>query len=240
LTSTSTSDSTATAGTSAGPDTEGADTPSCVGHGPDLVACYHFPKDSPGTLIDGSLYGHHGLLKEADLVASPFDVGAEHGEASDIRYLDGVDAAEPLDFADGRATLLTAVRLNAYAPQGLRSAVLDKGGQYSLFIFDTGDIRCQFGNFADNTGVKVPLDEWTHIACVFDATEIRVYVNGEEAAVFSHETALNQGPDNDLVIAADSPDLDARLHGAIDNVELWAAALSPEMICGRAGPLCAP
>lgn len=234
-----------TALTTSGPatesgETEGVDGPVCGGQGPQLVACYHFPAGSPESLVDSSIYAHHGILGDVELVTSPFGVGADHGATSDIRLPDLVDEAEPLDFVDDQLSILMAVRLSAYAPKDARSAVLDKGGQYSVFIWDTGDIRCQFGDFSLVTGVKVPLDEWTHIGCVFDGESVRVYLNGEEAAFFEHKTSLNQGPDNDLVIAADSPDLDARLEGAIDNVELWSVALSPELLCERAGPLCAP
>jgi len=227
--------------TSTGEPTGGLKGPDCAGHGDALVACYHFPIAAPeGVLVDGSSYAHQGVLTDASLVASPLGVGVENMAESVIHYGDdGKDVDEPLDFPGNHLSMLVAVRLNAFAPKDMRAAVLDKGGQYSIFIWDTGDIRCQVGDFVEKTGVLVSLGEWTHIGCVFDGRSIRVFLNGEEVENFSQVTSLSSDANNDLVLAADSPDLDARFAGAIDNVELWNVALGEDVVCARAGPLCA-
>ncbi|MCA9660387.1 MAG: LamG domain-containing protein [Myxococcales bacterium] len=246
ITTTSTSTGTTTTSTSTSTSTgePTTDTGEPMGvdcfQGADLIACYDFPADgADGVLVDGSMYGHHGAMSSVDLVASApgFDKAAQQTGDSYMRRDDLAPNDDLFDVA-GSIALLAIVRLDALPAAGQRFGVVDKNGQYSVFIADDGDVRCQFGSFIDPSGVKVPVGAWTHIGCAFDGAEVRVYLNGALKSSFAVDTALNVGNPEPLVIGGDSPGPKDQLLGALDNLEIWRTSLDDLAICARAGPLC--
>ncbi|MEZ4384712.1 MAG: LamG domain-containing protein [Nannocystaceae bacterium] len=247
-TSTSTSDTTGSTSSSSTTATDTGEPTTDTGEpmgvdcfqGADLIACYDFPPDgADGVLVDGSMYGHHGVMSAVELVDSApgFAKAAQHGELSYMRRDDLVVDADPFDVPESIA-LLALVRLDALPAAGQRFGVIDKNGQYSVFIADDGDLRCQFGAFAEPSGVKLSVGAWTHVGCAFDGAVVRVYQDGALKASFAAETALNVGNPEPLVVGGDSPGPGDPLVGAVDNVELWRSSLDDLAICARAGPLC--
>jgi hypothetical protein len=208
--------------------------------GADLIACYDFPADGAlGVLVDGSMYGHHGVMSSVALVDSTPGFG-KAAQQTGVSYMRRDDLAPNDDLFDigGSIALLAIVRLDALPAAGERFGVVDKNGQYSVFIADDGDVRCQFGDFIDPSGVKLPVGVWTHVGCSFDGAAVRVYLNGALKASSPAETALNVGNQEPLVIGGDSPGPEDPLLGALDNVEIWRTSLDDLAICARAGPLC--
>ena len=71
---------------------------------------------------------------------------------------------------------------NAYPAVVRRNTNAAASSQYNLAVTDQGEAHCNIGNFVGPVGGTVVLNEWTHLACVYDRVAARVYVNGEEVA----------------------------------------------------------
>lgn len=82
------------------------------------------------------------------------------------------------------------------------------------------------------TGVNLPLDAWTHIAYVVDDGSITVYVDGErrfQGTGFPDVLTTDAG-----VFAVGVNWWDAPFRGDVDELSVWASALSPDDVSGLA------
>jgi len=84
-----------------------------------------------------------------------------------------------------------------------------------------------FNNWNTHTSVFVstPLNEWHHVATVFDGSTLRFYYDG--APVDTLALALSIAEDSrDLTIGADTPGYLEIFYGKMDDVRLYSRALS--------------
>lgn len=223
---------------SSGSDGTGGPAPITCPPDPTLVGCYHFPVGELDKLVDGSPHGNDGEMTIDGLTPAPpaFEVAAALGPTSALLVHEtGVNDALDLTTA---ITMTALVYLAELPPAGARVGVLDKDGQYSLFVHSDGDLRCQVADFIEPTGVTLPVGAWVHVACSFDGATIRVYLDGVEAAAIPKAGVLQSVDLGDLVLGGNSPLPDERMIGALDAVEIWSVPLAPASICERAGPAC--
>ena len=84
-------------------------------------------------------------------------------------------------------------------------------------------------NFVGPVGGTVVLNEWTHLACVYDRVAARVYVNGEEVAA---APATQPIPASSLPLGIGRVEsLTSRnFDGLIDEVEIFNRALTEDEI----------
>ncbi|MGM5480079.1 MAG: DUF2341 domain-containing protein [Nanobdellota archaeon] len=96
------------------------------------------------------------------------------------------------------------------------------------FAVDTSEGR-QFINQAPPGGINQ--GEWYHVAGVYDGSNIRLYVNGEEIDSGSHSGTVNPST-SDLYVGARYVygSTDREFNGSIDEVKYWNRSLSPEEI----------
>ena len=180
-----------------------------------------------------------GTWTTKTLGAPGFGVAALVGPATRMTVMeDGQTDDLDVPFA---ITFMAAVRLDE-PPAGTRVGVLDKEGQYSIFIGADGKLSCQVA------GIKLPgpvisVGVWTHLACSYEGMNVRMVVNGQlitsvlnVAPILQNEGALELGGNSPGV---NNVGLD-RMTGALDAVEIWSRVLLPEEICVRAGVLCEP
>lgn len=240
-TSGSTTSASATDGSSSG--SGGGEDPavSCAAD-VDLAACYHFPAGETEVLVDATPEPEDGVISKLvklDVSAPGFGVAALVGPATRMTVMeDGQTDDLDVPFA---ITFMAAVRLDE-PPAGTRVGVLDKEGQYSIFIGADGKLSCQVA------GIKLPgpvisVGVWTHLACSYEGMNVRMVVNGQlitsvlnVAPILQNEGALELGGNSPGV---NNVGLD-RMTGALDAVEIWSRVLLPEEICVRAGVLCEP
>jgi hypothetical protein len=149
-----------------GTDAEGG-APSTLCTEPGLVLCFPFE----GSVTDGSPSALQPLVSGVTFVAGKSGQAASLTAASAIRF-----AASPA-FEVTTATVEAWVKL-APDPVG-DSVVFDADERFSLTIQQDGTVLCKSSN-ADVSSGKVSVDQWTHVACVFDGAKLRVYVGGVE------------------------------------------------------------
>ena len=106
-------------------------------------------------------------------------------------------------------------------------------GCFILWIDQNSDLIFQAHN---GTGYKVANytsfsedTNWHHVAGVFSATAIKLYLDGAEVASATYSsTTLNDSENEEVVIGADSDvaSTDHHFNGNIDEVAIWSSALS--------------
>lgn len=241
-TSGSTTRGSATDGSSSG--SSGGEDPavSCAADDLDLAACYHFPAGETEVLVDATPKPEDGAISKLvklEVSAPGLGVAAVVGPATRMTVMeDGQtdDLDVPLAI-----TFMAAVRLDE-PPAGTRVGVLDKEGQYSIFIGADGKLSCQVAG-VKLAGPVIPVGVWIHLACSYEGMNVRMVINGQPIVeTWSVEPIQqNQGA---LELGGNSPGMDNvgldRMTGALDAVEIWSRALLSEEICVRAGALCEP
>jgi hypothetical protein len=205
---------------------------------PSLVLYFDFEDGQGDTVEDRSNYGSEGTIQgDAKWVDGKFGKGLE---------LDGTSFVLVPDRDEFKIT--DEITLACWA----NFEAVD--GQYNFLVcrFDWagGDNRCyemylQAGvpnivTSPDGGGGNTPaaardpvdVGEWYHLAGIFDGSELKIYVNGEEAGsaeprggkIFDGEASITIGDNNSGL----APDF--RFVGAIDEVAIYNRALSQSEI----------
>lgn len=91
-------------------------------------------------------------------------------------------AAAARDFDDIVSLALWVRPAMRYAP---RMGLVDRDGRWGMFIYEAGDVRCSMYGARWIAGPVLPLESWSHVACVTDGMTVRLYVNGAEVASIS-------------------------------------------------------
>jgi len=198
---------------------------------PDLVACYRCEAGETPQPYDGSRYRNHGASSEVRFIAG-------HGVGTAMRFSPTASALVP-DSASLDVTAITIelwLWVDALPPDGGRAGVLDDNGQYGLFLAPDGQLRCVIGGATD-TGLQVPIAQWTHVACTYDGVAIRLYQDGVAGTVLATSVAIPTAGIDGLGLGQNVPDGD-HLNGAVDDVQVWRRARTPDELCSDAG--CAP
>jgi len=113
-------------------------------------------------------------------------------------------------------------------PSALGGRVVDKitAGGHDGYLLDTygGVIRFQIGSDSVSGSTSLPIGTWSHIAGVYDGSQMTVYLNGvlDGSLTISIPIPVNSLP---LRIGADSNG-SSLFSGLIDEVELFNRALS--------------
>ena len=107
--------------------------------------------------------------------------------------------------------------------------------QYSLYVYNDNTVRFELsngnGSEVDTTDTTdaIPVDTWTYLAAVFDASAgtTRIYINGEESVSDTSMgyTAIRSNTGN-CSIGADIVSTRYYLNGKLANVQIWDAAWS--------------
>ena len=148
------------------PDASVADTsvaPRLCGE-PDLLLCFSFegevkdgsPNAFAPTATQGVTFGPGKVGQAAQLSATSF-----------IRFASAPLLTEPA----------TTVEAWVNAAQRTDGVIFDADNRYAMATLADGSLRC-IAQGADVRGGVVGLATWTHVACVYDGTEVRAYVNG--------------------------------------------------------------
>jgi len=121
-------------------------------------------------------------------------------------------------------------RLTQVPAAGQRMGLFDSDGRYGVFVYDDG-VHCVL---PDTVSIGlVPVNEWTHIACVHDGTSVIAYKNGDPVSSLPATSPPTQSQ-LAAAIGANSPSGD-HLVGAIDSLRVWSMARSAGDIKKAAG-----
>ena len=199
--------------------------PFCDGSDPTLVACYRF-EDPGDPLLDESSYLNDGTATNVDSLDGP----PGHGLAIGFRSNSTTGIADDVSLDVSAITLEMWVR-PASLPSS-RFGLLDNNGQYGLFLAPDGKVRCSMSS-TTSIALGLPVNAWSHIACSYDGSVIRMYQDGELRDMTTTSVQLGQGNPDGMCLGMNSPSGDV-LDGAIDDVRVWNVARSAPAICRAA------
>jgi hypothetical protein len=209
------------------PPVSGWPRPMCSASDPDLAACYDFNADSGTTVVDGSANANNGISTNAS-----YDAGVE-GSAIVFAGSGQVIVADH-DSLDptGAFTLEAWIRPDSIPGSG-RWGIIDKDGQYGMFLYAGAQIYCIVVGSGSTSVGPISAGVWTHVACVFDGDSMIVYLDGLPFSEASAVAASNTGGAG-LYLGANSPSGGDHFSGRIDGVRLWTRGLTPEEACWAA------
>ncbi|MBI5493713.1 MAG: LamG domain-containing protein [Deltaproteobacteria bacterium] len=172
---------------------------------------------------DGSSYGNDGTATGVSTVPDLDGMAAQFSGAAMISIPPAASLNPPTEF-----TLDAWVRPVTLPAAGARYGVFDRNGQFGMFLMDTGELRCSATNVV--TGGSIPVNVWTHVACVISPTAVELYVNGLLAVTAARSGALNTGNQDVVAVGANSPSGDS-FQGRLDRVRLWQTAHPANRVC---------
>jgi RHS repeat-associated protein len=192
-----------------------------------LVAAYAFDEGSGTIANDASGDFNTGTISGATWTAS-----GKHGGALSF---DGIDDWVTVN-GSGSLELTTGMTMEAWVRPsnlvGWACAVLKESTDdlaYGLYVNDNLDqpgvwIGSEFGTASVAGAAQVPLNTWTHLAATYDATTLKLYVNGVLAASEASDDPLRTSSDP-LRIGGNSL-WGEFFEGFIDDVRVYSRALS--------------
>lgn len=128
--------------------------------------------------------------------------------------------------------ITTAITLELWVnPTTLKYATLiNNETQYKLAIDDTGHVSCNAGNaYVYTYDQTIPANKWSHIACTYDGSKMKVYIDGDNANHCANGQQLSTGGMAGTAIAGS-------LVGSIDEVHIYARAMSTDELCKHVAP----
>jgi len=134
------------------------------------------------------------------------------------------------------STVSAAAWINYTGDPGDSSRVVVKGRNdveaYAIEMGGDNDCTCYVGDvngtryFADGEPGTAPPDEWLHLACTYDGSTVKLYVDGlVEGSAEADSIPLSQDA-NGLAIGNRSDANDRPYHGKVDDVRVYNYALS--------------
>ena len=119
---------------------------------------------------------------------------------------------------------------------GNRAHLLDNTSQYAMSITDAMKLRCGVDNVSIDS--EQPLTAgWHHVACTYDKSRLRVYVDGDLRGCKSETKVIPTTGTAGTAIGAKiaGATLSERFTGQIDNVHVYDRRLSGSNLCTLAG-----
>ncbi len=156
--------------------------------GPAPVAAYSFEDGAGNTLTDVTGKGHAGTIREASWTTS--------GRTGKALQFDGVNDWVTIDdVTDLRLTTAMTIEawVNPSAVSNWRTVIMkERAGELAYALYSSGLNRPSaylLGGSA-TSGSAITVNTWTHLAATYDATTIRLYVNGVQRATAARTNAL--------------------------------------------------
>lgn len=190
---------------------------------PRLEACYAFEDDGR----DGSAYGRDLVLESTSFVAGPAGMALSRAASS------RASAPSLTALAPAGLTIELWARVDRIPTTG-RAGLVDKDGQFGVFVHPGGEIRCTAGAGAAVACAGIAEGAWRHVACTYDGAALRLYLDGAACDEVASSGSIPAG-EADLHLGENSPDAADALEGALDSVRLWSVALPADEICASAG-----
>jgi hypothetical protein len=119
--------------------------------------------------------------------------------------------------------------------------IINKEGEYEIARFSDGTIRWAFANTSPgwnwiNTGVVAPLNQWTHVAVVYESGIVKTYINGVLTHTHNGSGAIGDidNTRNEFWIGGRQV-LSEHFQGRIDEVRVYNRAISASEITALMG-----
>ena len=191
-----------------------------------LVGCWAFE----GNTNDASGRANNATAQNTIFTTGKVGMAITLGANSLIAVPDTASLSPPT------ATIEAWVNPTMLPAGGARMGIFDNNGSYGLFLTAAG-VSCTMS--VTSTAPPIAINTWTHVACTFDGTTTRIYVDGAPAGTpAGGGSALGAGGAEGSTIGSNSPSGEA-LIGSLDQVRVWNVARTESQVCAAAGaPLC--
>ncbi len=227
----------------------------CTGETGDMVGYWNFDSIASRTISDLTVNENDGTFHGAvqngtvnGLLHNGTRGGTTASESSDPTWSTDCVSGNCLTFdgnddyvsvADhGDLDLSSAFTLTAWVwPDGYgnNGVIVRKDNAYSFYFANELD----FYNWADSSRLtcdrsNIPLDEWTHVAAVWNGTHKNIYTDGTLCA--SATSVDFQTNNNDVAIGANSGNSGYNFPGRLDDIRIYDRALDrQELVAVRDG-----
>ena len=205
---------------------------------PSLVGLWHFDEGSGTTASDSSGKGNNGQLVNGPVWTT--------GKVGNALQFDGVDDYVNIPNSanlnpTSQITIDFWVNAPSYADYGMMVSKIYSEQWAVMWHGGSGRIRCDImpwfsysgshGEFYSNT--ELSLNQWHHVACTFDGTNARIYIDGvldKTSAAVSGSISTSTHP---LLIGTFWPEVYPGVYsfrGELDEVEIYDRALTADEI----------
>lgn len=197
-----------------------------------LVACYEFE----GTANDAT-----ANRLDATATNVTFSPMGQVGSAMVIAANSSATVAASTKFDVLELTIEAWVKPTSLPAPTKFAVVLDVNNQYALWINDNGTLSCDLhgatrvSSMATST---VTTMAWNHVACTYDRSVARIYLNGGLAGSRNGNGDLTTAAPA-MAIGGNSPS-GSPMIGLIDQLRLLSVARSGPLLCSDAGQSSCP
>ena len=202
---------------------------------PDLRLCIDFENQSP---VRDSSGLDHDAVQSGTIVMEPRDVGEQAAKFA----LASLHVGETDDLDLNELTVEMFVAITAVPLHGQRFTLLDNSGQYAVSIEDNLEVRCALsGDRHINSGTKsrpgrlTRLAHWYHVACTFDGQSLEVFLDGDTSDCEPQTQPITDFIGGTTIGASSGATFPDYLTGDLDNVHVFARALTHTEICAASG-----
>ena len=211
----------------------------------DLIMCADFETNPISSPIDDGLSEKIGEANVTSTTRTKADFSMENAAATSGVFQSGMVIPETGDLDINDTMTIELWAFMTTLPVGVPDyGLVNNVSQYSVRIDANGTVVCTFqgngtngGNntfFTAATTNTLSILSWHHIACTYDGTNIRGYIDGALVTAATGPSEIATNGDVGTAIGSDmsgSGSVKNRLNGAIDNVRIWHRALSPADVC---------
>jgi hypothetical protein len=188
-----------------------------------LVACYPFEN----SVADAK--GH-----DPNVMNNISFVTGEVGQAVMIGPTSELDVPDSPDFNVSTFTLEAWIDPNQLPTSGARGGILDCEGQFGFFLHENGDVSCS-ATANLQVAAAVPANQWTHVACTYDGTQIAIYASGALVGATGSAPPGTGGTSGITLGGNNPPNGGSPLNGGLDQLRFFNVARSATDICADAG-----
>jgi hypothetical protein len=197
--------------------------PLCDADDPDLRLCMDF---------EGSVASGAGTTLTVDAMNVAFLDGAVGGAARvTSASVIHVDENPALDFTTAM-TIEAFVQIQPDPAPSPRVGIVDNNAQYGMWIDEDFQPYCT-GNGSVVIGEAVLPRSWSHVACVFDGSTLRIYQGGLQIASAPQPMALSTNGGDGLNVGQDcrgDGQSGDPLNGSVDEVRIWSEVRTQEQL----------
>lgn len=183
----------------------------------DLRSCFTFD----GSVSEGSNYTHSISTTNVSFAAG------HDGQAANTSNSDITISGNNSSFDVSTFTFKMWIKPTTLPAASTRMGLIDSGNRYRMFLMPGGAVRCAITGGPDLTSATgiVSAGTWQRLACTFDGTTTRIYVNGTERANLP-QTGTVPTASNGIVIGQNNPSGE-NFNGLIDDFQLWGSVVAP-------------
>lgn len=207
--------------------------PFCNNSLSELIACFEFEEGSGATvLVDGSSAGNNASVQNAIFVPGIAGSALQGSNDFDVKIAE----SNSLDVEDA-LTIEAWIQPDASISVS-RQGIFDNEGQYGFFVNATNALRCTAaGLVALSANEVVVSGEWQHVACVYDSTALRIYLNGVSVAETTGTGTIATGGTEGSSLGQNNPDGNQFI-GKLDQIRIWSTGRSKAQLCASNGLAC--